>query len=63
MPSGGGGGGMGYDISASYSRSTSLNPVAQFGNVTGGGSFSWKMLVIIAGLAVGGWLIWRFVLK
>jgi len=52
----------GYDIGLSASTGSAANPIAQFGNVYGGGSLGkdwWKFAAIGAGVILLGWLLWK----
>ena len=53
--------GAGYDISASISTSSAANPVAQFGNVYGGGRNKdwWIYLLVGAAVVAAVWVLWR----
>lgn len=51
----------GFDISASNSQSSAANPVAQFGNVYGGGNnkvLFWGFIALV--VAGGTYLLWRW---
>jgi hypothetical protein len=52
-------GGMGYDISFAASTASGAHPVAQFGNVYGGGSNKNWWLWALAGAAVAA-AVWFF---